>query len=683
MKYINVVVENKSEQTDAFFTYSAPDEICVGAKLNVPFAMQKKSPDAYCVETDVITDYDPTKIKNIESYDPERSLSAEMIDTALWMKKRYGIKYYDAIKMFTVAGKHPAKITVDASDKPEKPDYVLTDEQRCAADEINASIVSGRSETFLLKGVTNSGKTEVYMQAVEKTLELGKTAIILLPEIALATQVEERFSRRFGEEKVATLHSKLRGSEKLREWLRIRSGEARIVVGARTAVFAPLENIGLIVIDEEHESTYKSDHNPKYETIDVAYKRASYYGATLILGSATPSVVSYNRAKQGIYKLLEMKNRVGASTMPELELVDMRKEAVAGNFGIISRQLGEEITKTLKKKEQIILFLNRRGFSTHIMCPDCGYTMTCEDCGITLTYHKSCNAAVCHYCGRKYPIHKICPDCGSKFIRYTGAGTEKVEETVKSLWPEAEVDRLDIDSAISKSAIAETIKRFQRGKTDILVGTQILAKGLDFQNVGLVGIINADISLNIPDYRSSERTFQLITQVSGRAGRSSGKSRVLIQTYEPESDVIVDAANNDYESFFESELMHRSVMNYPPFSDIILVCVVEKAAKKTATDDSSDDWEYSEGDESPAMQYAAAFRNMLKDLKGIPDGSVIMKAHEEKRKLDGRRRVVFNIKAPAGSRQGFVKAYMDFKNMMLKNNADCYIEIDVNPYGIV
>lgn len=685
MKYINVVVDNKAEQTDVFFTYSAPDEVTVGAKLTVPFARRRKSVDAYCVETDIQPDFDVTRIKGIDTYEPERSLTPEIIETARWMRRRYGVKYIDAIKMFTVGGKREKK-DKERSSEFHLPEWELTEDQKRASALINASLSSDETGAFLIKGVTNSGKTEVYMEAAAKALELGKTAIILLPEIALAAQIEERFKVRFGEKLVATLHSKLTTSEKLSEWLRIRRGEARIVVGARTSVFAPLDNIGVIVIDEEHESTYKSDHNPKFETVDVAYKRILEHGGTLILGSATPSVVSYKRAQDGIYTLIEMNNRVGESIMPELEIVDMRNEAKKGNFSVISSRLIEEIDRTLRKKEQVILFLNRRGFSTHIMCPDCGYTMTCSECAITLTYHKSQNAAVCHYCGRKHPVPAICPECGSKFIKYVGAGTEKVEATVKSIWKDASVARFDLDTANSGANIRKVIKEFQSGKTDILVGTQILAKGLDFRNVGLVGVINADVSLNIPDYRSSERTYQLITQVAGRAGRAGGRSHVVIQTYEPESDVIIDAASNDYISFYESELMHRNVMNYPPFSDIISVCFTEKdAVEKNPYDNSSvsDEWEDVPEENTSAMKYANHFRNSLLNMKDMPEGAVILKPREEKRRVDGRRRVVFLIKAPAGSRAGYMKYYMDYRDKMIKTNADCYIEIDVNPYGMI
>ena len=367
--------------------------------------------------------------------------------------------------------------------------------------------------------------------------------------------------------------------------------------------------------------------------------------------------------KQG-GRSIEMNERIGGSRMPVLETVDMRKEVSSGNSGVLSRELAAGIDRSLARGEQVILFLNRRGFSTRILCPDCGHSMTCPDCGITLTYHKSVNAAVCHYCGRKFPVPSSCPDCGSRYIKYAGAGTEKVEEEVRRLWPKAGVDRFDIDTASAAEDPMKVISDFQSGKTDILVGTQILAKGLDFRNVSLVGIINADVSLNIPDYRSSERTFQLITQVAGRAGRKGGDSRVLIQTYDPESDVIREAAAGDYERFFGSELLHRSIMNYPPYSDIISVGF-------TAADDDT------------AMAYAEAFRNRLTGLRSAPEGAVVMRPRFDERRTDGKSRAVFLIKAPQGSRAGYVSEYMVFRDRMTESKAPAFIEIDVNPYGMI
>lgn len=688
MKYIDAVIDNKSNNTDTFYTYAAPDEVGVGARLTVPFARRKKSVDAYCIRENKSPAYDPAKIREIESYDPERSLTSEMIDTAVWMRRRYGVKYIDAVKMFTVGGKRIPKKVLEASGREtaetgtdsgcgaaedsgdngrnsavtvNDPGYTLSEDQKNAAERILGYVRSRRFRPFLIKGVTNSGKTEVYMRVAEEVLKQGRTVIVLLPEIALSVQVRKRFEERFGKDKVATLHSKLTTSAKLGEWIRIRRGDAKIVVGARTSVFAPLDNIGAIIIDEEHESTYKSDHNPKYETVDIAYKRAEAHNAVLVLGSATPSITSYSRAKSGVYELLEMKDRIGDSTMPVIETVDMRKELRAGNTGIISRRLAEETDRALKRGEQVILFLNRRGFSTQILCPDCGYRMTCPDCGITLTYHKTVNAAVCHYCSRKFALPEKCPDCGNKFIRYTGAGTEKVEESVRELWPNASVARFDLDTAAKADDAGKVIEDFQKGRTDILVGTQILAKGLDFRNVGLVGVINADTSLNIPDYRSSERTFQLITQVSGRAGRAGGESRVIIQTYDPESDVLKEAASGDYEAFYEAELLHRNIMNYPPYSDIISVGFVSESAEE-------------------ATAYAEAFRKRLLSLKSVPEDASVLRVRLDERKTDGRFKAEFIIKAPPGSRAGYVREYMEYRDRMIEAKSDCFIEIDINPY---
>ena len=661
MQYIDVVIDNKSAYTDTFYTYSAPDDVRAGARLKVPFAGRRKAVDAYCVRTGVVPTFDTSRIKEIESVDEDRSLSEEMVSTAMWMRTRYGCKYIDGLKMFAAQGVREPKQRDHAADVPHDPGYTLTEGQRNASERICGAIETGRNAAFLIKGVTNSGKTEVYMQAAAKALERGKSAIILLPEIALAAQVADRFRARFGSGEVATLHSRLKTSERLREWLRIRRGEARIVVGARTSVFAPLDNIGLIVIDEEHETTYKSDHNPKYETIDIAYKRASDSGAVLVLGSATPSVVSSYRASKGVYELIRMDERIGESRMPELEIIDMRREASSGNFSVFSRELASRTDSALKRGEQVIFFLNRRGFSTQILCPDCGYRMTCPDCGITLTYHKSSNAAVCHYCGRKFPLPAVCPDCGSRFIKYVGAGTEKVEEEVRRFWPDASVSRFDIDTVASGRDPSAVIKDFQSGKTDILVGTQILAKGLDFRNVGLVGVINADVSLNIPDYRSSERTYQLITQVAGRAGRSGGSSSVLIQTYDPDSDIIREAASGDYESFYEAELLHRSIMDYPPYSDIISVV-------------------FSADSEEDSMAYAKAFHARLTELRSAPEGASVLKPRAEERRTDGRARAGFIIKAPHGSRAGYIAEYMRFRDRMIETKAPAFIEIDVNPY---
>ena len=670
MKYVDVVIDNKSEYMDSFFTYLAPDDINVGDKVSIPLARKPKGAEGYVVSIDTTPGIETDKVKEIISIDKDRSLTPEIIDTAIWMRSRYGVKYIDAIRMFDVTGKRIPHHIKEYHETKLEDEPTLSEEQKYAALDICNSIDNELGKSFLIHGVTNSGKTEVYIRAAKNAIAKGKTAIILVPEIALSSQIADRFSKRFGKDKVAIMHSKLKTSERLAEWMRIKSGEAKIVVGARTAVFAPASDIGVIIIDEEHESTYKSDHNPKFETVDVAFRRAKYHNATLVLGSATPSIVSYNRAMDGIYQLIEMKNRIGKSIMPEVKIVDMRDELRSGNSSVISRKLLASIEQTVNNGDQVILFLNRRGFSTQVLCPECGYIMMCPDCDITLTYHKRDNAAICHYCGRKFKIPEICPECGNSTLSFIGTGTERLEETIEGLVPNAKVERFDLDTAKNSSEIKKTLRYFNSGKTNILVGTQILAKGLDFKNVGLVGIILADSSLNIPDYRSPERTFQLITQVSGRAGRECGKSKVILQTYQPEDDTIRRAANGDYYGFYEQELAHRRNMNYPPFSDIISVTFVDKKGPKT---------EY-----SSTIDHANDFRKYLLSMKNLPTGTTIYEP-----KLDiqrggaDRNRVFFMIKAPRGTRSGFVNAYMNYKELMIKHRSTCHIELDINPYGII
>jgi len=670
MKYVDVVIDNKSEYMDSFFTYLAPDDINVGDKVSIPLARKPKGAEGYVVSIDTTPGIETDKVKEIISIDKDRSLTPEIIDTAIWMRSRYGVKYIDAIRMFDVTGKRIPHHIKEYHETKLEDEPTLSEEQKYAALDICNSIDNELGKSFLIHGVTNSGKTEVYIRAAKNAIAKGKTAIILVPEIALSSQIADRFSMRFGKDKVAIMHSKLKTSERLAEWMRIKSGEAKIVVGARTAVFAPASDIGLIIIDEEHESTYKSDHNPKFETVDVAFRRSKYHNATLVLGSATPSIVSYNRAMDGIYQLIEMKNRIGKSIMPEVNIVDMRDELRSGNSSIISRKLLASIEQTVNNGDQVILFLNRRGFSTQVLCPECGYRMMCPDCDITLTYHKRDNAAICHYCGRKFKVPEICPECGNSTLSFIGTGTERLEETIEGLVPNAKVERFDLDTAKNSSEIKKTLRYFNCGKTNILVGTQILAKGLDFKNVGLVGIILADSSLNIPDYRSPERTFQLITQVSGRAGRECGKSKVILQTYQPEDDTIRKAANGDYYGFYEQELAHRRNMNYPPFSDIISVTFVDKKGPKA---------EY-----SSTIDHANDFRKYLLSMKNLPTGTTIYEP-----KLDiqrggaDRNRVFFMIKAPRGTRSGFVNAYMNYKELMIKHRSTCHIELDINPYGII
>ena len=667
MKYVNVVIDNKSKYTDTFYTYSADDSIRVGDVVYVPFNRGNSLKTAYVFQTDVEPECELSKIKAVDSVDPIISLTEEIIDTCRWMKSRYGIKYLDAVKCFLQTGK-PAKAGREKEpcrdEEGETQDIrALTAEQEAAVARISEAIKTNRQENFLLHGVTGSGKTEVYMQSISMTIEAGKTAIMLVPEIALTKQIIDRFIGRFGKESIAVMHSKLTGRERFDEWLRIRQGKVKIVIGARLGVFAPLENIGLIILDEEHEATYKSDKTPKYETVDIAVKRLMKYKGVLILGSATPSVVSYRRAEEGIYTLIELKERYNHGPLPKVELVDMKNELKAGNQSVFSGRLYEEMKRTLDEGQQIILFLNRRGYSTFISCRECGEVMRCPECGISLTYHKKENAAVCHYCGKHFRADSDCPECGSPFIKFSGAGTEKVEEFTKEMFPDHAVERLDLDTAKNNREINRIVNSFSRGKTDILVGTQLVAKGLDFKNVGLVGVISADVSLNIPDYRSTERTFQLVTQVAGRAGRGDREGRVIVQTFTPDNFALTSAARHDYRGFYNKEIQVREYMNYPPFTDLIMV-------------------EFTATDEALAVNTASACREYLQRCR-LEDGKETIFDPRESYSFKGKDsyRYYILIKCPKGLRNMYVHCISSFGDNLVKNKIDCTMIIDVNPYG--
>lgn len=456
----------------------------------------------------------------------------------------------------------------------EESKNVLNDEQKNAFNKILNSDKKG----FLLKGVTGSGKTEVYMNLVGETLKEGKSAIVLVPEISLTPQMIERFKGRFGKN-VALFHSKLSQGERFDEWYRIKKGEARLVVGARSAIFLPLDNLGIIIIDEEHENTYKSEQNPKYLTKEVAKFLSEIKGCKYILGSATPSIETYYEALNGKLELVEIKNRVSNRPLPQMEIVDMREELKSRNLSLLSRSLYNEMKETLERKEQIILFLNRRGFSSFVSCRSCGYVFKCPECDLSMTYHKN-GYLICHYCGRAQREQKVCPECGSKYVKFFGAGTQRVEEEVKKYFPKARVMRMDVDTTRNKDSHENIYNAFKSGEGDVLIGTQMVSKGLDFKNVTLVGVLAADISLNIPDYRSSERTYQIITQVAGRAGRGENKGKVVIQTYTPNSLSLQYAIENNYNDLYNEEIKVRKIMNYPPFSTIFLINSISKDERK-------------------------------------------------------------------------------------------------------
>lgn len=440
----------------------------------------------------------------------------------------------------------------------------LTHSQQQAIEPILSAVKNEESKTFLLHGVTGSGKTEIYLQSIASVMQKGKEAIVLVPEISLTPQMVKRFKERFGEN-VAVLHSGLSAGEKYDEWLKIQRKQVKVVVGARSAIFAPFENLGMIILDEEHESSYKQEENPRYHAREVAEWRSRYHRCPLILGSATPSLESYARSVKGVYSLCELKERVHSQTLPEMITVDMRDELRSGNRSIYSSQLIESIKETLAKNEQCVLLLNRRGYSTFIICRDCGYVAECPYCDIALTYHKKRQFLKCHYCNYEAPVPTLCPECKSKHIRFYGTGTQKAEEELTKIIPEARIIRMDVDTTSRKGAHEKLLTAFGNKQADILLGTQMIAKGLDFPDVTLVGVINADTMLHLPDFRSAERTFQLLTQVAGRAGRRKLTGKVIIQTYTPEHYSIEYASRHQYHAFFNREMKLRKAHAYPPY----------------------------------------------------------------------------------------------------------------------
>lgn len=676
MKYTNLVIDNKSDQTDQLYTYGVKDDAKIGSKVYVPFARSRNLREAYVVETDEHSgDGLGKRLRYIEKVDDDVSLSEEMIRTALWMKKRYICRLIDAVNCFTPVGekaRRGQRKNPFAEEKGE-PSSVkeLTLQQAQILQRIGEAAKAKKHMRFLLHGVTGSGKTEIYIRAAQQVLEQGRNVIVLVPEIALTGQIIDRFIGRFGSGKVAVLHSKLSLGERYDQWKKVRDGcdgDGQIVIGARSAVFAPLENIGLIVIDEEHETTYKSDHTPKYDTIEVALKRVQDKdnNGILLLGSATPSVVSYQRAREGIYELLELTERYNKVVLPEISIVDMREELKRGNRSIISSELCSKMKDTLEAGRQVILFLNRRGYSTFVSCRECGYVARCPGCGLSLTYHKAGGQAVCHYCGYHEPAPNKCPECGSKYIRYFGSGTEKLEEAVSDLFPEYAAERLDLDTVKRKGELTRKLKAFRSGKTQILIGTQIIAKGLDFRNVGLSGIVSADVSLNIPDFRSPERTFQLITQAAGRAGRGDSQGHVVIQTYSPEHYAVAFASQHDYKGFFETEKQLRAYMGYPPYSDLFQI--VFTAKREDAAKDGAESWyerirgRMAREDQEMVFPPQQAYLGKIKDIY----------------------RYSMLIKCPQGRRAEYSRIVAAVREEDIEKKKKDYTAIvDINPYSFI
>ena len=637
--YIKVLVELSAFNIDKTFTYHVNDDLIdkikIGIRVLVPFNNQKLEGFVLDIVDEVMEDYE---IKDIISVvDEEPILTSELLELGKYVSdetlstlissyqamlpkalkakngRNVNIKYQRIVEIDNLDGEITPKqqliidkinengkclytelkkinSSVDTllkrgllkikeietyrminDSKLDYPRHSLNNDQKKVYDEVVSNL--NKEITYLLYGVTGSGKTEVYMELMEKVINNHKTCLLLVPEITLTNQILKRMESRFN--RIAVLHSGLSDGERYDEYRRIKRGEVDLVIGARSSVFAPIDNLGLIIIDECHTDSFKQDVMPKYDAIEVAKYRSKYYHCPLILGSATPTLDMYARASKGLYKLLKLPNRAGSAKIPKIIICDMTHEEHINNSSI-SKTLKKEIEEKLKLHEQIILLQNRRGYSSILMCPDCGYTMKCPNCDISLTYHKNKELMRCHYCGYATKKINVCPDCKNDHLRELGTGTEKIEEEIKDIFREARVVRMDLDTTTKKGSHDKIITGFSKGEYDILLGTQMISKGLDFPNVTLVGILNADTSLFIPSYKSNENTFDLISQVSGRSGRSEKEGEVIIQTYNPDHFAITLASQNDYENFYKEEMQNRLVGKYPPYFYLCLVTIKSK-----------------------------------------------------------------------------------------------------------
>jgi primosomal protein N' (replication factor Y) len=586
--FAEVILSKVSRNIDKIYHYKIPEGLegkaQTGSQVLVPFG--RRSEIGYIVGL-----LEKTTIKGIKEIVKVTSeyplFTKKQVDLAKWLADYYYSFLITALRMVMppgTAGQEGKRQKAGGRRQEEKEPSSLyqiqtpllpTDEQKKALDMINSAVNANQPEKILLYGITGSGKTEVYLQAIEHVLKQGKSAIVLVPEIALTPQLIQRFEGRF-QDSIATLHSHMTLKERSGEWQRVSSGEARIVLGARSAVFAPVKNLGMVVIDEEYETSYKQDKNPRYHVREVAFQLAEMHKAIVVLGSATPSLETYFRAEEGEYKKAVLSQRIDSRPLPPVEIINMCR----GKDYLLSQRLREELKSTLERKEQAILFINRRGYFTFVMCRECGFAIECPRCSIALTYHSADKRIRCNRCGYNGSVPGSCPQCNSGSIGYFGIGTQRIENEVAQVFPAARILRYDSDAVSKRGSHEVFFSAFAEGRADVLVGTQMVAKGLDVANVTLVGVIAADTALHLPDFRSAEHTFQLLTQVAGRAGRHHLPGKVIIQTYNPEHYAIQAAAKHDYEEFYKQEISHRREVGYPPFSKLISLLIAGPEAKK-------------------------------------------------------------------------------------------------------
>lgn len=590
--YADIIIDISHSAIDRVFQYRIGDawkeQVQVGSLVTVPFGKGNAHRHGYVIGITQTPSYEPDKIKEIVDV-PQKGLPIEgkLIQLAAWMRETYGTTMNQALQT-VMPVKQTVRKTAQKVEETTLPDtnwefVTLNDEQQALVDAFAEDIQAGERHTYLLHGVTGSGKTEVYIQCIKEVIREGGQAIVLIPEISLTYQTLARFRKHFGT-RVAFVNSKQSKGEKYEQFRKAKEGEVDVVIGPRSALFTPFPNLKLFVMDEEHDPAFKSDQAPRYHARDVAIKRAELEDASVILGSATPSIESYARAEAGQYRLWELKERPDGVQAQKIEVVDLREELRRGNRSIISRSLYEKIQERLERKEQMMLFINRRGFNSFVSCRACGEAIKCPRCDVALTYHQQTIQAqrqlVCHYCGYTTAMPKQCPSCKSNMIAGFGTGTEKVEEEIKNLFPAIKTLRMDRDTTMRKDAGARILKQFAEGKADMLIGTQMIVKGHDYSNVTLVGVILADLSLYANDYRAGERTFDLLTQAAGRAGRGEKEGAVVIQTYQPEHYAIAAAASQDYKAFYEMEMAYRRMLRYPPVYDMLQILLTGESKGK-------------------------------------------------------------------------------------------------------
>ena len=624
---------------DRLFSYAIPKSLeqtaKIGKRARVPFA--NRSIIGYIVGLSETSDVE--HIKELEGIiDQEPIVSQEMLEISKWIAQEFFCSWGEAIEATIPGGLKKGKTSIKPRKDPLETALLpatapsqrlaLTEEQNAALSRITASLERNEFKVFLLHGITASGKTEVYLQAIDRVLREGKSAIVLVPEISLTPQTQERFISRFGD-RVAVIHSRLTQGRRFVEWQRIKEGKADIIVGARSAVLSPVRKLGLVVLDEEHETSYKQEDTPRYHAREVAIMRARYNHCPVILGSATPSLESYYKAKKGEYELLRLTKRIDDRMMPKVKIVDMRMElATRKHVEIFSKVLTDAIEKTLKDGKQTILFLNRRGYSTFVNCRRCGLVMKCKRCDTTLVYHSLEKTLLCHYCNIKVAPPDICPGCSSSYIRYFGLGTEKVESEITRRFPFTHtIARMDSDTTTKRGSHDRILSGFKSGSINLLIGTQMIAKGLDFPEVTLVGVVSADVMLNLPDFRSSERTFNLLTQVAGRAGRGDRSGEVIVQTYAPGHYAILTAAKHDYEKFYEKEIVARRELLLPPFVNIAKVTVRSRTAE-LAQKAAGDLCEVIARRKTQSMKVVGPAPSPVSKIRGYYRWNILLKAKE-------------------------------------------------------